>query len=317
MAKFARGMATLRVHFGLKHDTQKNWSRSLPSRRSRATAWPKQNQSDSKELREAPMTQTNLHHNDQRKGDKSQASRQNAQPDLKASESASRATREAMDHGAHTLREAAGQATRVARETTEQTTRLAHETMEHATRIGRESAERASRLGREAAEVGGRAARAGAEVFAHNADALQHAWESGISLATQLSEQSFDQVMRMFGIAGERTRDASQSSSRHVEAILHSLTVLTGGLDTLSREWIDFAQQRVAQQRDRFEQVLQARTPQDFTAIQAEMMRDNIEGWLQSCRRVAEASLRLTEEAANRMAPGTEHATKTDAHRGA
>jgi DNA-directed RNA polymerase subunit F len=264
------------------------------------------------------MTQTNhLHHNDQRKGDKSQASRQNAQPDLKASESASRAAREAMDHSAHTLREAAGQATRVARETTEQTTRLAHETMEHATRIGRESAERASRLGREAAEVGGRAARAGAEVFAHNTDALQHAWESGISLATQLSEQSFDQIVRMFGVAGERTRDASQSSSRHVEAILHSSAVLTGGLDTLSREWIEFAQQRVAQQRDRFEKILQIRTPQDFTAIQAEVMRDAIEGWLQSCRRVAEASLRLTEEAANRMAPGTEHATKKDAHRGA
>jgi hypothetical protein len=270
------------------------------------------------------MTQTNLHHNDQRKGDKSQASRQNTQADVRASESASRATREAMDHSAHTLGEAAGQATRVARETTEQTTRaarevaehttrLAHETMEHATRIGRESAERASRLGREAAEVGGRAARAGAEIFAHNTDAVQHAWESGISLATQLSQQSFDQFVRMFGIAGARTRDASQNSSRHVEAILHSSAMLTGGFDTLSREWIDFAQQRVARQSDRFEQVLQARTPQDFTAIQAEMMRDNIEGLLQSFRRLAEASVRLSEDAANSMTAGTERAPETDA----
>jgi hypothetical protein len=261
------------------------------------------------------MNQTNLHHNDQRKNDKSQASRQNA-------------TREAVNHGSHTGREAAEQATRVARETTEQTaraareaaehtTRLAHETMEHATRIGRDSAEQANRLGREAAEVSGRAARAGAEVFAHNADALQRAWQSGISFAAQLSEQSFNQFERMFGLAGERTQEATQRSSHHVEAILHSSTVLTGGIDTLSHEWIDFAQQRVARQRDRFEQILQVRTPQDFTAIQAEVMRDAIEGWLQSCRRVAEASLRLTEEAASRMAPGTEHATKTDAHRGA
>jgi histone H3/H4 len=269
------------------------------------------------------MNQTHLRQNDPRQDDKAQVSRQNAEA---AMESASRSTREAIDQGARAAREASEQATRVARDAAEQTTRaareaaehttrLAHETVEHATRIGRESAEQANRLGREAAEVGGRAARAGAEVFAHNTDALQRAWQSGMSLATQLSEQSFDQFARMFGIAGERTREASQRSSRDVEAILRSSTVLTSGLDTLSREWIDFAQRRVAQQRDSFEQIMQARTPQDFSAIQAEVMRDSIEAWLQSFRRLAEASVRLTEDAANRMAAGAERAAKTDARR--
>ena len=48
-------------------------------------------------------------------------------------------------------------------------------------------------------------------------------------------------------------------------------------------------------------------------SIQAEMMRDNIEGLLQSFRRLAEASVRLSEDAANSMTAGTERAPETDA----
>jgi hypothetical protein len=264
------------------------------------------------------MNQTNPR-SEQRPDEKIQ--RQNADAVVKASESVSRASRDTSEQVVRAGRESAEQAARVARDSTEQTTRaardaaeqttqLARETMEHATRIGRESAEQANRLGREAAEVGERAARAGADVFAHNTDALQRAWQSGMLLATQFSEQSFDQFARMFGLASERTKEASQRSSRHVEAIVHSSTVLTGGWETVSREWIDFAQESVARQRHRFEQVLRARTPQDFAAIQAEMMRDSIEGFLHSFRRVAEVSARLTEDAVKRMAESAERATK-------
>jgi hypothetical protein len=228
----------------------------------------------------------------------------------RASESVGRASRETGEQAVRVARESTEQTSRVAREAAEHTTQLARETIEQATRIGRESAEHANRLGREAAEVGERAARAGADVFAHNTDVLHRAWHSGLSLATQLSEQSFDQFARMFGLASERTKEASQRSSRHVEAIVHSSTVFTGGLETISREWINFAQERVAQQRHRFEQMLRVRTPQDLAAMHAEMLRDNIEGFLHSYRRVAEVSARLTEEAVKRIADTAERATK-------
>jgi hypothetical protein len=254
------------------------------------------------------MNQTNPRA-EQRQDEKMQA-RQNAEAIAKASESIGRAGRETSEQAARVARESTEQTSRAAREAAEQTTQIARETMEQATRLGRESAEHANRLGREAAEVGERAARAGADVFAHNTDALQRAWHSGVSLATQLSEQSFDQFARMFGLASERTKEASQRSSRHVEAIVHSSSVFTGGLEILSRAWIDFAQERVAQQRHQFEQILRARTPQDLAAINAEMWRDNIEGLLHSYRRVAEVSSRLTEEAVKRIAENTERVAK-------
>jgi hypothetical protein len=191
---------------------------------------------------------------------------------------------------------------RVGRDTMEQTTRATRETTEQTARAVRE----ADRIGREAAEIGERSARAGVDAFAHNADAMQRVWQSGVSLATQLSEQSFEQFERMLGLASERTKQASQRSTRHVEAIMHSSALLAAGLDALSREWIDFAHHRVVHQRDRLGQVLEARTPHDFAAIQTEIMRDSIEDFLHSFRRVAETSARLTQDAVNKMAASAE-----------
>jgi hypothetical protein len=206
-------------------------------------------------------------------------------------------SREAMEAGAKTSESVA----RTSRETARQTARLARDTAEQAIRVEHAGAEQASRIGREAAELGEQTARAGADALARTAETLNRTWQSGLSIATQLSEQSFDQFARMFGLAGERSKQAAQHSSRHVAAIMDSSSVITGGLETLSCEWIDFVQQRVARQRDRFEQVLTARTPHDFTAMQAEVMRDNVESFLLSFSRIADLSARLTEDAASRM----------------
>jgi hypothetical protein len=202
---------------------------------------------------------------------------QNTEATVKASEAVARAGRDTVEH-----------TTRVAREATEQTAR------------------EVDRIGREAVEISERSARAGADAFAHNADAMQGVWQSGVSLATQLSEQSFEQFERMLGLASERTKQASRRSSRHVEAIMQSSALLAAGLDALSREWIDFAHHRVVQQRDRLGQALEARTPHDFAAIQTEIMRDSIEDFFHSFRRVAETSARLTEDAVNKMAASAE-----------
>jgi hypothetical protein len=178
---------------------------------------------------------------------------------------------------------------------------LTRDTAEQANRLGRAGAEQASHIGRETAELGEQTARASADALARSAETFNRTWQSGLSIATQLSEQSFDQFARVFGLAGERSKEAAQRSSRHVAAVMHSSSVITGGLETLSCEWIDFVQQRVARQRDRFEQVLMARTPHDFTAIQAEVMRDNVESFLHSFSRIADLSARLTEDAASGM----------------
>ncbi|MFZ0457152.1 MAG: phasin family protein [Rhodoplanes sp.] len=54
--------------------------------------------------------------------------------------------------------------------------------------------------------------------------------------------------------------------------------------------------------------LLRCRSPQDFTAVQSELLRDNLESFLQCARRIAEKSMQMAEEATKRTAEAVEHA---------
>jgi len=63
----------------------------------------------------------------------------------------------------------------------------------------------------------------------------------------------------------------------------------------------------------RVEQLMHARTPQDFAAIQSDFVRDNVEGVLHSGRRVAEMSLQIADSAAKKMTDNMEAARRAAA----
>jgi phasin family protein len=46
---------------------------------------------------------------------------------------------------------------------------------------------------------------------------------------------------------------------------------------------------------------MRSRTPQEFIAAQSDLFRDNFEGLLQSSRRVAQASVDVTDETTRRV----------------
>jgi phasin family protein len=183
----------------------------------------------------------------------------------------------------------------------EQATRLAQDTTEQFSRMARSGAEHANQLRLTTAEIGEQVAQVGAEIVAHNTETLQRTWQSGLSLASQLSQQSFDQFARLLGNASERATQASRRSSRHVEAIMQTSTALASGIEALSQGLAETAQRGLRQQHEHVEQALLARTPHDLAALQAEIMRTNIESMLQGFRTFAEVSARLTEDAANRI----------------
>jgi hypothetical protein len=217
------------------------------------------------------------------------------------------ASQQMIEQASRMPQDAAEQNVGTADEAVEQSAHLTNE----ATDTERVSTAQANRLGQNTAEASGRAVRTSADVFAQNAEAMQRALQSGLSLATQLSEESLEQFARLLDLAGERTKKASEHSARQVEAIMQSSTVLSGGFGAISREWIDFARNRLSCQRDRATRALRARTPQDLAVIQTEMLRDNIEGFLQSFRRVAEVSARVSEDAVRRLSDDAERAPGT------
>jgi hypothetical protein len=155
-----------------------------------------------------------------------------------------------------------------------------------------------------AAAASDQAVRAGIELMQRNAETLQHALRCGARLAARLSERSTDQVARAIGISGDGAEEAAQRSSRNFEVIVQSGAVLTEITQRLCEEWVDLARARLDRGFDRLDAFLQCRTPQEFTALSSEAMRDNMETLLRYARKAGEQSARIASEARQQAAAG-------------
>ncbi len=181
---------------------------------------------------------------------------------------------------------------------------------EKITQVGHETAHKTTeetvRVARSAAAASERAARAGADVLQRNAETVQQVWQSGSDMATRLTERSADQVARVFGLSGEEAQQAAQQSTRNIEAIVQSSTVIAEGVQTISREWLDFVRHRMENNINRLESLMRCRSPQDLAVVQSDLVRDSLEGFLQSTRRIAEVSVRMADEAVRKMTDNVE-----------
>jgi len=168
-------------------------------------------------------------------------------------------------------------------------------------RSANEFAEGASRVKDAAARASDQAMRASVEMIQRNAETVQHTLQCGAKLAARMTERSADQFGRAIGFSGEGAQTAAQKSSRNLEAIVQSGTVLTEITQRLCEEWAEIARARMDRGFDRFDAFLQCRTPQDFCALQSELLRDNIETVLGYARKAGEHSTRLADEARQRF----------------
>jgi phasin family protein len=162
-------------------------------------------------------------------------------------------------------------------------------------------AEQSSRAARNMAEAGERTARAGAEAMGHNSEYLRHAWQSGSEMAGRLTERSVDQFARAFGMSGDNAEQTTQQTVRNFEALLHSGTILAGGMQNVSRELVDFMHNRMEQNMEHVEALMRARTIQDAIAAQSNLLRDNLERFLHTTRRISEISTQTADEAMRTM----------------
>jgi hypothetical protein len=145
------------------------------------------------------------------------------------------------------------------------------------------------------------AMRASVGMIQRNAETVQHTLQCGAKLAARMTERSAEQLGRAIGFSGEGAQKAAQKSSHNMEAIVQSGTVLTEITQRLCEEWADIARARMDRSFDRIDALLQCRTPQDFIALQSELLRDNIETFLGYARKAGEHSARVAAEAKKRF----------------
>jgi phasin family protein len=162
----------------------------------------------------------------------------------------------------------------------------------------------------ETAEASQQAAQAGAEIARSNTETVRQIVQSGLSMATQAAERSMDQYARLFGFSSQEAAETAQQSARNIKAIAECNAVLARGFQNVSREWASLAQGRLQKNLDGFDTVLRARSWPDLVAAQSSLARDNLELLVTNTRRLAELSIEVATEAAQKITAEAEEAVK-------
>src|SRR5207302_5230568 len=164
-----------------------------------------------------------------------------------------------------------------------------------------------SRIGQSAAETGEEVARAEANLAQQNAEALQNTMRFGLEMVGRAT----DQFGRTFGWSGNETQraetqQAAERAVRNAETILQSTAALSKGMSEISRECFELVRHQIGNSIARMNELWRCRTPQDFAAVQSDIVRENVESFLESSRRIADMSVKLAEDTTKHMAQNVE-----------
>ena len=185
-----------------------------------------------------------------------------------------------------------------------------HKTSDEKTNKVPEVAHAARVVADEVTDASDHAARASAEIARSNAETVQQIMQSSLSMAAQAAERSVDQYARLFGFSSQEAAETAQQSARNIKAIAECNTVLARGFQDISREWASLAQDRFRRNLDGFDAVLRCRSWPDLAAAQSSLARDNLELLVTNTRRLAELSIEVASEAAEKITAEAEERAK-------
>jgi phasin family protein len=184
--------------------------------------------------------------------------------------------------------------------------RAGEKAAEQTSRIGQAAADQTARVGQAATEAGEEVARASANLLKQNAETLQNACRFGLDVATSVMGQSTEQFGRTLGLSGDGVQQATERSARNAQTILYTGTAAARAMSGMSQEYFEMIRHQVEKNMGRMNELWSCRTPQDFAAVQSDMVRESVETALESSRRIADMSLKMADEAGKHIKKGME-----------
>jgi hypothetical protein len=164
------------------------------------------------------------------------------------------------------------------------------ETKRSEARRSREQVEAVQRVTEDVADT----LRAGVESAQTMAQAMQEAVSNSFGAFSELARRSTGQTLDQ---PDGTTRGLTEEAAHNLRAVAQSSTVLTRGLQEVSREVVSRSQQRLQRNLDGLQALARCRSMTDLVEVQSSLLRDNLEQTLESSRRLAELTLQMTDEA--------------------
>jgi hypothetical protein len=158
-----------------------------------------------------------------------------------------------------------------------------------------------SRTGR-AAEALRRVADDGAAVASRGAEPMRDAVEETVAAAREGAERSSEQARRLMGVSVQDGEAVLAHATRNLDLWVRCGTVFADGAQSLWKEMVSTSRAAVERRMSGLSQAAGARSVTDLMAVQDRLTREEIDGLLGSGRRMAEISVRIAQDAAERLA---------------
>ena len=159
------------------------------------------------------------------------------------------------------------------------------------------------------ADQGARLAEASQEGLHKMADLREKAVEStreivqsGFEIASRQAREVSERFTRNFGLGGEDSQRLAEQSKQNMDAVARCGTILTQGFQDASRGWFEFGQKQFQRNVDAVQRLARVRTTHEFASVQSELLRENMQHFVQDSRAITERSLRVAEEAGKTFA---------------
>jgi len=178
----------------------------------------------------------------------------------------------------------------------------------------RDAADAGRKSVRDAAEASRQTSRSGGE-------AMRQTTERAGETASRIADDAADASQQMAGRAAEQFGwmftgqiEASQEVTRHAQQNLDVMmrvgAVLAGGLQSILREWTDYAQGAAQRNVDRINGMMRVQSPQDLASAQGDLLASEIHLLLNSSARISEATAQFAKDAAQCIEEHTEQAQR-------
>lgn len=131
---------------------------------------------------------------------------------------------------------------------------------------------------------------------------VRDAVEETVAAAREGAERSSEQALRLMGISMHDGEAVLAHATRSLDLWIRCGTVLAEGTQSLWKEMVSTSREAMERRMSGLSRAAGARSVTDLMAVQDRLTREEIDGLLGSGRRMAEISVRIAQDAAERLA---------------
>lgn len=214
------------------------------------------------------------------------------------------ATKEATARG----KAAADETANAAANTTRRAADAAKDMASDAAEKGAENTQRTVQAG---AETTRRITDASVEMSRRTAETTREATTNLTDTAMRAAGMTSEQLQRLFGFGANGQGEVAQQAQHNVEAMVQCGSVLMDGMQSVWREYLSFTQEAMQRQMNGLSTIMRTRSVPDFYAAQSDLVKDELELWLNRSVRISELSAQTANDAARRLTERAEEAKQT------